>query len=114
MFIFPVGLCAVFACLCLLVQEKGAPSSKAIRAKEEAYGEVGMKWERDMRKETAAALRRVEESVYRCAVCGSVGTAEAKLQRCGSCKRVEYCSVACQRADWKAHKPLCKSEPSLL
>jgi hypothetical protein len=31
----------------------------------------------------------------------------ANLQVCTRCERVYYCSVACQRASWPAHKPLC-------
>jgi hypothetical protein len=27
---------------------------------------------------------------------------------CGRCKSVAYCSVACQRADWPAHKAACQ------
>ena len=37
--------------------------------------------------------------------CASCGTA-ASLQ-CVAC-RIPYCSIACQRNDWKAHKPRCR------
>nr|GAT51356.1 predicted protein [Mycena chlorophos] len=30
------------------------------------------------------------------------------MQRCSNCKRVFYCSPACQRDDWSAHKAECK------
>ncbi|EGD72626.1 hypothetical protein PTSG_04361 [Salpingoeca rosetta] len=29
------------------------------------------------------------------------------LQRCAGCKALRYCSAACQKADWKDHKPEC-------
>ena len=29
------------------------------------------------------------------------------LKKCGRCKRVSYCSVQCQRADWRRHKGEC-------
>lgn len=38
-----------------------------------------------------------------CASCGETG----KWKHCGRCKRVLYCSPACQTADWKEHKKVC-------
>ena len=38
-----------------------------------------------------------------CKVCG-----KETLQLCSGCKKVYYCCVACQRADWKKHKKQCK------
>lgn len=32
----------------------------------------------------------------------------AQLMFCSACRGVKYCSVECQRADWKSHKPLCR------
>lgn len=29
----------------------------------------------------------------------------AEFKRCGGCKEVVYCGQACQKEDWKAHKP---------
>ena len=42
-----------------------------------------------------------------CAICGLDGT-----KKCGACKAIIYCSVACQKADWKQHKSICKKAPS--
>ncbi|KAF9041801.1 hypothetical protein BDZ89DRAFT_1060165 [Hymenopellis radicata] len=35
------------------------------------------------------------------------GTAE--FQQCSSCHQIWYCSVTCQRADWKSHKSECQA-----
>ncbi len=32
---------------------------------------------------------------------------ETRFQRCGRCKGPPYCSVQCQKADWRRHKPHC-------
>ncbi|KAE9405186.1 hypothetical protein BT96DRAFT_955383 [Gymnopus androsaceus JB14] len=40
-----------------------------------------------------------------CQKCGS--TPRANLQVCGRCKKVRYCSSACQKEDWTTHKIHC-------
>jgi hypothetical protein len=42
----------------------------------------------------------------RCAECG-VQSANCKM--CSGCKRAWYCSGACQKTAWKAHKVACKA-----
>jgi hypothetical protein len=42
----------------------------------------------------------------RCYVCRGKG--QPKLMTCTVCKKVRYCSKACQKRDWKAHKMRCK------
>uniref|UniRef100_A0A3P9MK51 Tudor domain-containing protein 1 n=1 Tax=Oryzias latipes TaxID=8090 RepID=A0A3P9MK51_ORYLA len=39
-----------------------------------------------------------------CHYCGQQG-----IFRCKGCKKTPYCSVDCQREDWKAHRHMCKS-----
>lgn len=39
-----------------------------------------------------------------CAYCGKSGI---KFKLCSGCKSVRYCSVACQKKDWKKHKMAC-------
>ena len=45
------------------------------------------------------------------AACAACGKSDTKLMRCGKCKLVKYCSVACQKADQQQHSPLCKPPP---
>ena len=72
-------------------------------------------------------VRQRFDDIMACWNCGTTTTASgAKLQSCGSCRKVWYCvryiplsqyfrpadtpaqSKECQRADWKDHKPTCK------
>ena len=45
-----------------------------------------------------------------CRGCGKADSNDGGkgLLRCARCQAVRYCSVECQRADWKAHKQVCK------
>ena len=43
-----------------------------------------------------------------CAICG----ATEKLQACGGCHFVYYCSRECQKSDWKKHKKVCVASSS--
>ncbi len=47
---------------------------------------------------------RVENT---CMTCHDIKP-KMKFKTCGICRRVYYCSVKCQRADWKEHKKTCK------
>lgn len=40
--------------------------------------------------------------------CRNCNSRDVKLHQCSRCKGVYYCSVACQKSDWKRHKPDCK------
>ncbi|XP_034299519.2 uncharacterized protein [Magallana gigas] len=48
----------------------------------------------------------VSKDLEFCPVCGYTG----KLKLCQRCKKIKYCSVECQKADWKKHKLCCSSE----
>ena len=53
----------------------------------------------------SSSSANVKKSVVPCcSVCGS----SKNLARCGRCRVVSYCSVACQQADWAAHKLVCR------
>lgn len=56
-----------------------------------------------------AAVHSGSTWAARCAGC-FVEAASAAVQRCGGCRRVVYCSVKCQRADWRAgHRTECST-----
>jgi len=50
---------------------------------------------------------RDKANLHMCAKCGE---ADNKLKNCSACKSVAYCSVDCQRAHWKQHKPTCMTK----
>jgi hypothetical protein len=44
----------------------------------------------------------------KCKVCGeSTSKSGTDLLQCARCRAVKYCSIECQRADWKNHKKWC-------
>ncbi|CBQ68348.1 conserved hypothetical protein [Sporisorium reilianum SRZ2] len=49
----------------------------------------------------------------RCSACYSPpiisDSGAGKLQRCSACKLIRYCSAACQKRDWPAHRDECKA-----
>lgn len=58
-----------------------------------------------LRSPAAARLRQPPPRVCSAPGCG---TTEGRLNRCGACGTVRYCSAACQAAHWPAHRKLCK------
>lgn len=55
------------------------------------------------------AARRGERSG--CHACGSEQSKNGgDLKHCAKCAKARYCGRACQRADWKRHKPECTSK----
>jgi len=58
-----------------------------------------------------ASLRIMEKKLLSlskriCTKCGSLSDTSYKC--CANCKFVWYCSLACQKGDWKVHKVICE------
>ncbi|CAE6498394.1 unnamed protein product [Rhizoctonia solani] len=66
------------------------PSKDSISGR---FGDTGPRWEFKPRTDNA------------CWVC--YGAGKPDLMTCGTCKKARYCSVVCQRQDWKSHKKTC-------
>lgn len=49
----------------------------------------------------------VMEPIFLAPECATCASRSGELLKCGKCRSVLYCSVACQRAHWKAHKGVC-------
>ena len=41
------------------------------------------------------------------AQCATCFKRERGMKLCSGCRCIRYCSLTCQRSDWKHHKPLC-------
>ncbi|KAH8803350.1 hypothetical protein F5884DRAFT_756633 [Xylogone sp. PMI_703] len=54
-------------------------------------------------------LREFKEKADKCNTCGKQSANGTQLKNCGKCHQAKYCSVECQRRDWKAHKKVCIS-----
>lgn len=54
------------------------------------------------RKQDIRNLGSSQHSEKKCNVCGQAG-----VKRCGQCKKINYCSQACQQKDWSSHKKNC-------
>ena len=42
-------------------------------------------------------------------VCAGCGKVQKKMNKCGGCKTIHYCSADCQKKDYKYHKSCCKN-----
>lgn len=58
----------------------------------------------------APASQVVSSDAATCATCGAGG----KLFRCSRCKKIAYCSAACQKCDWKRHRAACGEKAALM
>ncbi|CDR95872.1 MYND finger domain protein, putative [Babesia bigemina] len=50
-----------------------------------------------------------EEPMKHCENCKKEETKQEPLKICSRCKKVKYCSVECQKEDWRFHKRICNA-----
>jgi len=48
-------------------------------------------------------------SCITCGHCNNVAIGDEKMKKCSACKVVSYCSMSCQKKNWKIHKEDCKN-----
>ncbi|CZT49523.1 uncharacterized protein RSE6_10384 [Rhynchosporium secalis] len=73
-----------------------------IRVGDEASSEIAL----DVWETVVKQLKKMTGP--KCGKCENNPAENAKLLRCGGCENIEYCSKACQKADWKEHKIICR------
>ncbi|ORM39745.1 uncharacterized protein BXIN_0128 [Babesia sp. Xinjiang] len=56
-----------------------------------------------------AMQAKKEEVSKHCENCNKEDTKESPLKICSRCKKVKYCSVECQKDDWRFHKRICNA-----
>ncbi|TRM67688.1 hypothetical protein BD626DRAFT_479534 [Schizophyllum amplum] len=107
----PLALGVVESPICDCGRGKDIPNSETMKKYKQAVPLVtraaisllfAVPYLEDVGKMLEAALN--EASSAKCAACG---TSSGKLLTCSRCKMTKYCSQACQKGDWKAHKKVC-------
>ena len=63
-------------------------------------------------KEEVDSQKRAYDNaqIVRSTSCAQCSTPGPKLSSCSKCKLAYYCSPACQKANWKVHKPQCRTQ----
>ena len=51
-------------------------------------------------------IKRSRDNPNKCLNCGKEG-GDTRFQKCSICLRAKYCSLRCQKADWRKHKDAC-------
>ncbi|KAL4440175.1 hypothetical protein ABPG75_003176 [Micractinium tetrahymenae] len=88
----------------LQARQAGGRGGRPSRA-EQALARRAAEAERAMRQ---AAQQEQEDAVQAAMRCDACGQTAAGLQRCARCRRVQYCSRACQLAHWPDHRAECR------
>lgn len=79
----------------LLLNEPGGKGTKTIR--------TPLAGTHNSFKSETLSTKRDKSKVALCAECGS----PRSLKACSGCRKIYYCSPACQKMDWKSHKNVC-------
>jgi hypothetical protein len=66
-------------------------------------------WSQDllMQMESLPADMGAQDVGKWCGGCGFTPSLDTELLRCARCRKVHYCTKACQKEDWKIHKTRC-------
>jgi hypothetical protein len=90
---------------------KGGSSSRAAPDEGRPSGEVDVLPGGGAAGMAAALARRLHDQEALCGRCGTTArlSKSGKLSKCTSCGVVWYCGTMCQKADWPAHKVMCRN-----
>eukprot|EP00983_Pelagomonas_calceolata_P102701 1158837-Pelagomonas_calceolata.AAC.1 len=102
-------------CTCTHLQGQGSGSNRSAGQQHQQPRELEGQQQQQQQQQneqhssecklTAETARATSSSTHACAECGMT---DGGLQKCGGCGVVRYCSAACQRKAWPAHKKECK------
>ena len=73
------------------------------------YADLARIWWRDRPELVALFDPGAVQGPFTPPCCANCQKSGIKLSACSKCHAVRYCSTACQRAHWHAHKPACMS-----
>jgi NADH pyrophosphatase NudC (nudix superfamily) len=91
--------------------ENDGAASAVSEMKKLAIANVGIYTTPLENHEIAGGEEMIKEKKFKfCGQCGKSAKEVGKnnLSKCDRCRCVRYCSVDCQRANWKEHKQICK------
>lgn len=92
------------SCCCLDVED---PDS-------ESFGRVLKQYKIDGLEEISPELENARHAYTRdCNLCNKPPVDGTDHKKCARCKLVRYCSVVCQKADWKQHKEFCRKSSEM-
>ena len=94
--------------LCMCCGLKDSNMKKCTQCKSAAYCSRECQradWKRHRSECQTQQLPNKSSQVSCCNGCEVLGT---KMKKCSQCKNASYCSLECQRRDWKNHKVTCR------
>jgi MYND finger/Ankyrin repeats (3 copies)/Ankyrin repeats (many copies) len=73
------------------------------------YADLARRWWPDRPELAAVFDPGAMQEPFTPPCCANCQKSGIKLRACSKCHAAQYCSTACQRAHWRAHKPACMS-----
>jgi ankyrin repeat protein len=77
------------------------------------YADLARRWWPEKPELAALFDPGVVQEPFTPQCCANCQKGDIKLSACSKCHAMRYCSTACQRAHWRAHKPACISPEDL-